>query len=52
MLRNLNYAQCLDIAPIEKTWFGLQRNILLLFIDPMEKTWFYEDCFSKWQSSW
>ena len=32
MLGNLNYARCLNIAPIEKTWFGLQSNILLLFI--------------------
>ena len=45
MLRNLNYAQCLNIAPIEKTWFRLQRNILSLFIALIDKAWFYERLF-------
>ena len=38
MLRNLNYFQCLNIAPLEKAWFRSQWNVPLWFIAPMEYT--------------
>ena len=37
MLCNLNYDQCLNIAPMEKALFRPQWSILSLFIAPMEK---------------
>ena len=55
---NLNYVQCLNITPTEKTRFmapmeynstekalWTQWNIPLWFIAPMEKAWFYERLF-------
>ena len=55
---NLNYVQCLNITPTEKTRFmapmeynfpekalWIQWNIPLWLIAPMEKTWFYERLF-------
>ena len=45
MLSNLNYVQCLNIAPVEKAWFRPQWNIPSLFIALIEKAWFYERLF-------
>ena len=53
ILRNLNYAQCLNIALMKKAWFiapmekalWCQWNITPWFIVPMEKARFYERFF-------
>ena len=57
VLRNLNYVQCLNEGPMEKTWFMApmekalrhQRNMSSWFMAPMEKAWFYERLFKKIQ---
>ena len=41
---NLNYVQCLTIAPMEMGLWS-QWSIIPLFLDPVEKTWFYEKLF-------
>ena len=38
MLRNLNYVQCLNIAPMKKALFRPQWNVSSWFISPMEYT--------------
>ena len=53
ILRNLNYVQCLNIAPMEKTWFMApmektlwsQWNLPSWSIAPMEKAWLCERLF-------
>ena len=45
MLMNLNYVQCLNIAPMENVWYRPQWNVSSWFIAHMEKEWFYQRLF-------
>ena len=45
MLRNLNYIQCLDKAPMEKARCRPQWDIPSWFVTHMEKAWFYQRSF-------
>ena len=60
MLKNLNHAQCFNIAPMERAWFmvpmeynpmgkilGPRWNIPSWSMAPMEKAWFCERLFFK-----
>ena len=47
ILSNSNYVRCLNLAPMEKTWFMAPVEYTSWFIAQMEKAWFYEGLFFK-----